>query len=118
MAAGGEALVAFFQSDEGRAMLSREGRADDVQVREAVGVGDAFLMHVADRAVGDYWRALAGVRGRLVTISASGPEGQALQIEYSGIEQQPGQHLVIGHRLRDVINRNEPIARGIAAQRL
>jgi hypothetical protein len=78
MAAGGEALVAFFQSDEGRAMLSREGRADDVQVREAVGVGDAFLMHVADRAVGDYWRALAGVRGRLVTISASGPEGQAL----------------------------------------
>ncbi len=78
MTAGGQALVAFFRSDEGRRMLSREGRAGDVRVLEAVGVGDAFLMHVEDRAVGDYWRALTGVRGRLVTISVSGPEGQAL----------------------------------------
>lgn len=78
MAAGGEALVAYFTSDEGRATLSRDGKAADVRVIEALGVGDAFLLHVEDRAVGDYWRALAGIRGRLVTVSASGPEGQAL----------------------------------------
>jgi len=78
MAAGGEALVAFFRSDEGRAMLSRAGRAGDVRVLEAVGMDNAFLLHVEDRAVGTYWRALAGVRGRLVTISAAGPEGEAL----------------------------------------
>jgi hypothetical protein len=78
MTAGGEALVAYFRSAEGRAALSRDGRAGDVRVIEAVGLGDAFLLHVEDRAVGDYWRALAGVRGRLVTVSASGPEGQAL----------------------------------------
>lgn len=78
MAAGGATLADFFRSAEGRAMLSRAGRASDVRVLEAVGRGDAFLLHVSDAAVGDYWRALTGVRGRLVTISVSGPEGQAL----------------------------------------
>ena len=78
MAAGGAALAEFFRSDEGRAMLGREGRAADVRVLEAVGRSDAFLLHVEDAAVGDYWRALTGVQGRLVTLSVSGPEGQAL----------------------------------------
>ena len=81
MAAGGEVLAAYFTSDEGKAALSRDGEASDVRVLEAVMAGDAFLLHVADAAVGDYWRALAGVRGRLVTVSASGPEGQALPEE-------------------------------------
>lgn len=78
MTAGGAALADFFRSDEGRAMLSREGRAADVRVLEAVGRTDAFFLHVEDRSVGDYWRALTGVRGRLVTVSVAGPEGQAL----------------------------------------
>lgn len=78
MTAGGEALVTYFRSADGRAMLSREGRASDVRVLEAVGRADAFFLHVEDAAVGDYWRALTGVKGRLVTVSVAGPEGQAL----------------------------------------
>lgn len=78
MAAGGAGLAAYFTSAEGRAALSRRGRAGDISVLSAVGEGDAFLLHVRDAAVGDYWRAVTGIRGRLVTVSASGPEGQAL----------------------------------------
>lgn len=78
MAAGGAELAAYFTSSEGRAALSRRGRAGDVAVLEAVGVDEAFLLHVRDRAVGDYWRAVTGIRGRLVTVSASNPDGQAL----------------------------------------
>lgn len=78
MGAGGAELAGYFTSRDGRAALSREGRAADVAVLEAVGSGEAFLLHVRDRAVGDYWRAVTGIRGRLVTVSASGPEGQAL----------------------------------------
>jgi len=78
MAAGGEALAGYFTSEEGKAAISRDGRAGDVRVLEAVMAGDAFLLHVADAAVGDYWRAITGLRGRLVTVSASGPDGQAL----------------------------------------
>lgn len=78
MTAGGERLAGYFTSAEGRAALSRDGRAADVTVLEAVGAGNAFLLHVRDRRAGDYWRAVTGLRGRLVTVSASGPEGQAL----------------------------------------
>ena len=62
-------------------MLSRNGRAQDVQVRQAVGRPDAFLMRLTDRAVGDYWRAVTGIGGRLVTISATGAEGTPLSPE-------------------------------------
>lgn len=78
MSAGGEALAAYFASAEGRAALSRDGRAADVRLLEAVMVDGAFLLHVTDAAVGDYWRAITGLRGRLVTVSAAGPDGQAL----------------------------------------
>lgn len=78
MAGGGAALAAYFQSADGRAALSRSGRAGDVDVLTAREGDGAFLLQVRDRAAGDYWRALAGLRGRLVTVSAAGPEGQAL----------------------------------------
>lgn len=76
--AGGPALAAFFTSAPGRAMLSRSGRPGDVKVLEAVGVGEAFLLHVADRAAGEYWRGVIGVKGRLVTVTAKGGAGFAL----------------------------------------
>ncbi len=74
MTAGGPALTAFFNSDQGRAALSRDGRAENLKIVEAVGVDDAFLMHLQDRNAGDYWRAVIGVKGRLVTVSATGTE--------------------------------------------
>jgi hypothetical protein len=74
MIAGGAALAAFFTSDQGRATLSREGRASDVQVIEVSSADNAFLIHLIDRSVGEHWRAVIGVAGRLVTISATGTE--------------------------------------------
>lgn len=83
LTAGGPALAAFFTSNQGRRMLSREGRAGDVKVIGAMGVDDAFYLHLNDRAVGEYWRAVVAVRGRLVTISATGTEAVPLPPEDS-----------------------------------
>lgn len=74
MTAGGPALAAFFSSKQGRATLSRSGRAGDVKVLAALGSGDAFLLHLQDRNVGEYWRAVIGVKARLVTLSATGTD--------------------------------------------
>lgn len=74
MTAGGPALAAFFSSDQGRATLSRNGRAKDVQVIEALGSGDAFLLHLMDKHAGEYWRAVIGIKSRLVTISTTGTD--------------------------------------------
>lgn len=74
MTAGGPALAAFFASSQGRATLSRSGRAGDVKIIAALGSGDAFLLHLQDRNVGEYWRAVIGVKARLVTLSATGTD--------------------------------------------
>lgn len=78
MTAGGQALAAFFTSPQGRATLSRDGRARDIRVVEAIGAGDALLLHLTDRGVGEYWRGIIGVKGRLVTVSATGTPGVPL----------------------------------------
>lgn len=72
MAGGGEALAAYFQSEAGRAALSREGRAEDVRVLAAAGTDTTFVLHVADNTTGEYWRAFRGLRGRLATVSVTG----------------------------------------------
>ncbi len=72
--AGGPALAAFFTSKEGRRMLSRDGRAGDVAVIAALGVGDAFYLHLNDCFQGEYRRGVVGVHGRLLTVSATGTE--------------------------------------------
>jgi hypothetical protein len=81
LAGGGAALAEFFQSAAGRATLSRSGRAGDVRVLAAVGRGDVFYLRLRDRAAGDYWRAILGLKGRLVTISVAGPAESPLPPE-------------------------------------
>jgi len=81
MTAGGDALTGYFTAPEGRAALSRSGRAADLVVVEAVGVGDAYFLHLNDRAAGAYWRAVVGLRGRLITVSANGTDGAPLTPE-------------------------------------
>lgn len=78
IAGGGEALAAFFASEAGRATLSRSGRGRDVVVLEAKAQGDVFLLRLRDRIAGDYWRAISGLRGRLVSVTADGPGGETL----------------------------------------
>ena len=79
MLAEPEALRAFMSSPAGRRALSRSGQAADVAVLES-GVlgGDRLMLHLNDREEGEYWRAILGIKGRLVTISASGAEGVPL----------------------------------------
>ncbi len=73
-----QALRAFMSSPPGRRALSRSGRAEDLQVLESGVLDGRLMLHLNDREEGDYWRAIIGVKGRLVTISASGAEGVPL----------------------------------------
>ncbi|TXI05270.1 MAG: cation transport ATPase [Pseudorhodobacter sp.] len=72
MAAGGAELAGFFTSAEGRATLSATGRARDVEIVEALGAGDAFLMRLRQNTEPSHWRAFLGLKGRLVSIAVQG----------------------------------------------
>lgn len=78
LAAGPEALAAYFASANGRAALSRNGQASAVTVHEIGSANGAIVLHLTDRAVGEYWRAVLGLRGRLVTLAVTPPDGQPL----------------------------------------
>lgn len=81
MAAGGEGLAAFFTSREGLATLSPNGRASEVRVVEALSTKDAFLMRLKEAGAPDYWRAVLGLRGRLVTLSVKGTADSVLSAD-------------------------------------
>lgn len=75
LAGGGQTLADYFTSQQGRAALSRSGRASAVEIVQAKMVGTAFVMRIRDGAVGDYWRGVEPVAGRLVTITVDLPAG-------------------------------------------
>jgi hypothetical protein len=96
MTAGTAAVAGFFQSQAGRAALSRSGKAAAVKVISARGNGSVLWLHLADAETGTYWRGITAINGRLVTLSATGiagfplsPEvGQALlQVTYARLQQ-------------------------------
>lgn len=75
---GGVALAAFFETADGRAALSQTGQANNVQIAQTATVEGAFVMRIVDTDVGEYWRAVLGISGRLVTLSVQGPQGSTL----------------------------------------
>jgi hypothetical protein len=79
--AGPDALAQFFTSIPGRKVLARDGVAQHVVVLQAKVDEGSLLLQVQDQTAGDYWRAITAVKGRLVTISASGTEGAPLTPE-------------------------------------
>lgn len=81
LANGSLAMARFFTSAEGRKSLSRSGRASQVRVLEARGDGDMLLLRVRDRAVGEYWRAVTVLNGRLVTLSVAGTDDAPLDAD-------------------------------------
>jgi hypothetical protein len=81
MVAGGENLAAFFTSPEGRATLSRRGRSADMRVAQALSSDKAFLMRLQEAGEPSYWRAVFGLRGRLVTVSVKGGGDTPLEPE-------------------------------------
>lgn len=70
--AGPVALTNFFTSQAGRAMLASSGKADDAAVLGSELQEDAVLLRVNDAALGEYWRAILALKGRLVMLSATG----------------------------------------------
>ena len=76
--AGPDALARFFTTNAGRRVLARDGVAGHVNVMQAQVAEGSLLLHVKDQTAGEYWRAITAIKGRLVTISASGAEGAPL----------------------------------------
>jgi hypothetical protein len=75
---GGAELSRLFRSNRGRALLSRSGRAQDLQLLSLSQLEEIFLLRLRDRRVGDYWRAITGAHGRLIAVSATGAPGLTL----------------------------------------
>lgn len=69
----GAALAAYLLSDAGRASLSRNNRADEIDIRAARMEDGVFLVQVDDRRQGRYWRGMLPVAGYLVSVTATGP---------------------------------------------
>lgn len=74
----GQALADYFTGTEGRAALSRAGRAATVRVHDVTGSSDAVLVRLTDTAPrpseigsGESWRAVLSVSGRLVTLAVA-----------------------------------------------
>ena len=78
LVAGPKALAEFFASTAGRKVLARDGDPDHVQIVQTQSAGRGLLLHLRDQVTGDYWRAITAIKGRLVTISASGVAGAPL----------------------------------------
>ncbi|MFE3836006.1 hypothetical protein [Pseudogemmobacter sonorensis] len=70
---GAGALSDYFRSAPGRAALARDGRAESVRLRQVELSDDVLMLSIYDRNLGDYRRAILGLRGRLVTISVTAP---------------------------------------------
>lgn len=80
---GAKALSDYFMSRPGRAALARDGNPASVVVRQTALSGGALVMRMFDRQVGEYWRAVLGLRGRLVSVSVMAPETSSLSPDQS-----------------------------------
>lgn len=75
----------LFATEQGRAALSRSGRAASVNVLESFAAEDAYFLRLSDTSPfpggevsAEYWRAIFGMEARVLTISAHGLEGAPL----------------------------------------
>lgn len=83
-------LDAFFRSDDGLRLISRDGDPATVTLLETLVEGDVFLLHAADTSEGaidgvqdDYWRAYMDLGERLATLSVIALEDRALSRDES-----------------------------------
>jgi hypothetical protein len=76
--AGPVALTRFFTSDQGRAMLASTGRTADAVLLASEAEDTSLLLRVKDATLGEYWRAILALKGRLVMLSATGAQGVSL----------------------------------------
>lgn len=81
-------LDRFFQSADGRQLLSRDGDADSVEILDSFHQGDVYFIHARDSSAGDiqdvsdeYWRSYLDVGPRIATLTVLGTDGGALSSE-------------------------------------
>lgn len=78
-----EALEAFFGTGDGLAVLARDGNAKSVRLLESRRDGERLFLHAEDAsalpgAANEYWRALFGLNGRLVSVTLLGISGRPI----------------------------------------
>jgi hypothetical protein len=78
MDAGPEALAQYFTAPEGRAALSRDGKAEEIRVIEALSNGQNFFIHFEVAGSARSWRAFSSMLGRLLSVSVRQVEGADL----------------------------------------
>ena len=85
IADSGAALTEFFKSSAGRAALSRDGKAETVEVIETLVRDGAFYIHARDSSTAtlagagdEYWRALFNINGRIISASVVGFKEQPI----------------------------------------
>lgn len=76
------AMGAYFQTEAGRAALSRAGKAGSVTVHSASSVGDVFYIQISDQSAARdlpveprYWRAILEVKGTMLTLTVQALAG-------------------------------------------
>lgn len=73
-------VATFFSTDQGRAVLARDGRAESVDLIEVATSDEALFLHALDTSGGplntgeDYWRAIFDIEGRFVSVSLTSVE--------------------------------------------
>lgn len=73
-------VAAFLTTDQGRAVLARDRRAQSVDLLEVATSNDALFLHALDTSGGplntgkDYWRAIFDIEGRFVSVSLTSVE--------------------------------------------
>lgn len=75
---GPVALTSFFNTDEGLAMMAASGDPKDVQIDESQIDGETLFLKITDVETGTYWRAITGLKGHLLTLTAAGTGRVAL----------------------------------------
>ena len=105
-------MAEFFRTDAGRAALSGAGRAETVRVERISEAGGVLFIRLSDSALAEgqpvehgHWRALAEIRGRIVTLAVLSPESAPL----SSAEQRAVLDAFVG-RMRSA----NPAPRGAA----
>lgn len=78
-----DTLEAFFDTDDGRAALAHDGNAESVRLLESKRDGERLYLHAKDDSAlpgvsSDYWRALFGLNGRLVSVTLLGISGRPI----------------------------------------
>jgi len=96
-------LDRFFQSEEGRQLLSRGGDPDSVEIIDSFFQGDVYYLHARDTSAGEiedvsevYWRSYLDVGPRIATLTVLETEAATDGSEHGLAALQSFTNAVIG----------------------